>query len=399
MSTRLIFVFCGRKRDRNPVVNFYSLKTASRGTRNVSDCYGNLAMYKDLSAADDTEHIETALSVLEGKAARIIKRVLDTQSSGGIAVKMTRSERNDLRKFVFVMMYRGQKFWRKWSKSIEEYDSADKGELIPWMAERGFEKPIQVWLHNLRLILDCEIDLERNWARRMMDEMFPPDATWFVSNMQMFYAAFCQPQDLETDEFILSENAFGIHEGPTRMYYPLLGAAGILGAQTGEFHEWHKFVPLAPNLMLVLRSNLLRKTVEAERERRMMANLPGGDLLNTPSILEGFDIPHATPGYQRPGAVRYEYKDDDVFLFPMVKLPPRCVHLINMVILQEAKASLTWKTDEILAKQIVSYIEEPLFNYDEQSYAVAPEYQDAQVRRNKLLMLARELEGSISDLI
>lgn len=106
----------------------------------MSDCYGNLAMYKDLSATDNTEHIESALSVLEGKAARIMKRVLDTQSSGGIAVKLTRSERNDLRKFVFVMMYRGLKFWKKWSKSIEMYDSADKELLLPWMAERGFQK-------------------------------------------------------------------------------------------------------------------------------------------------------------------------------------------------------------------------------------------------------------------
>lgn len=225
-----------------------------------------------------------------------------------------------------------------------------------------------------------------------MAEMFPLDATWFVTNMQVFYAAFCQPQDMETDEFLLSENAFGIHEGPTTVDPTSLPASeGFSSEPTGAWHEWHKFVPFAPKLMLVLRSNLLRKNPQAEKERRMMANMPGGELLNTRSLLEEFDIPPATPGYEKPNAVKYEYKDDDVFLFPLVKLPSRCMHLINMVILDETKSSLTWKTDKILARHIVSYLNEPLFDYDLQMYGLGLG-QGERERKHKLLTLARELD-------
>ena len=71
------------------------------------------------------------------------------------------------------------------------------------------------------------------------------------------YLALCTPEN-QHDEFLLSENLFSIHEGPTRLYVDAISREEVPRAYT----EYHVLAAISPRLMIVLRSNLLPNAEE-----------------------------------------------------------------------------------------------------------------------------------------
>ena len=406
---------------RNPSVNVYSLADGSITPSPVARCYGHMNMYQDAGASlVDEMHIEKALSVLEGHAARIITRIKRAQAKNAPSVTLTRVERNCVRKFLFVMKLRNPLFWAKYRCTLEEYQHVDREKVLEFMQKRNFTKPIEVWLHTLKTILDTPIDADDEWEKTVTDNCFVHDALWYILHMNGSFTSFCQPADME-DEFIVSESAFGIHEGPTEgvsefipqgastsREKPKVGnAAGPnltselrkLRTGNGWYTEYHHLAPFSPKLLLVLRSNYLR-TEESKRQFRAMANsgIPGSHQWAIPSVFDHLHLDPPEPSYGRNMLVeQFKPSDHDTFTFPLHKLSRRDLVLFNSIILNEVRDNLTWSSDLAMKRTLEAYLEEERFRLP-MSPLVFLAGEDPEVtRREKLHKLLEMLKRRLGE--
>jgi hypothetical protein len=103
------------------------------------------------------------------------------------------------------------------------------------VCEKGFKRPVDVWFDNIKALLEMEIHPEGRWAAKLLERIYPQDAQWAIAHMQMMYLAICTPSSQE-DEFLLTENAYAIHEGPVSL------VTDTKTAKTREpYTEYHVF--------------------------------------------------------------------------------------------------------------------------------------------------------------
>jgi hypothetical protein len=111
-------------------------------------------------------------------------------------------------------------------------------------------------------MLEMKMDPEGRWMTDLQKCIYPDDAQWFIAHTQMMYLAFCTTS-IADDEFLLTENAYGIHEGPSSYQ---------INPETGElvptaYTEYHMFAVVSPKLIMVLRSVLLPVPEEDNNEQ------------------------------------------------------------------------------------------------------------------------------------
>ena len=359
---------------RNALMNVYSMEDACITPTPVGRCYGYPNMYQDVSGADEM-HVEKALSVLENLAARAIERIKREQAKGSSSVTLTRAERNNIRKFLFVMKYRGSGFWVKYNRTLEEYQHLDRELLLEFMHKRGFTKPIEVWLHNLRTILDTPIDPKDEWENTILETCFSLDGRWFIINMNNFFMAFVQPSNPH-NEFIITDSAFGIHEGPT--FAPITTEAPLHAGKTSEFSsemlqlrnetmfgnsrftEFHKMAPFSPKLLLVLRSHHLANKESKRRKQELEDLLSGPDSHDwrSPSVFDKLHLDLPKPTY----VVDYENRtNEDTFEFTLHKISDQDVWLFNSIFLDNVKRNMTWHSDAALKRTLMEYLDAEKF--------------------------------------
>ncbi len=181
----------------------------------VSRWFGQVNMYNDAAVAiSSNKNVEEELSKLESRTAEIIQKVKKAHESGEPGIILNRTERDRLRKFLFIMKYRGPGFYDKYAAgNLSGYESEDRNLLADYMAEKGFKSPRDVWLHNLRAILDVEMDPEQQWVQKLQEAMFPADAMMFALHVGSSYTAFCTPSEVG-DEFVLTDQCYNVMEGP-----------------------------------------------------------------------------------------------------------------------------------------------------------------------------------------
>jgi hypothetical protein len=240
------------------IVDLTSDECQLRETR-VSRWFGQVNMYNDAAdAINSNKNVEEKLSKLESRTAEILQKVKKSHENGEPGIILTRLERDRLRKFLFIMKYRGPGFYGKYiSGDLSGYQFEDKNLLRSYMAEKGFKSPRDVWLHNLRAILDLEMDAEGKWVKKLSEAMFPANAAMFAYHVNSSYTAFCTPGE-EEDEFILTDQCYNVFEGPVEETTSLA---------TGEYRGpsylcFHEFGPVSPRLIIVLRSFVLPETLE-----------------------------------------------------------------------------------------------------------------------------------------
>jgi len=233
------------------------------------------------------------LAQLESQAAVLFKRIKDDADGGKEAFDISRRDKDILRKFLYIMKYRGELFGKKYTlDSINEdhgRSPREKAAVRKLMAEKGFTSLKQVWAHHLRVIMDTPIDCEGNWRRTVRKEMVFDNAENFIAHIDEFFMAFVKPLHPATDEFIVTDNGFGVFEGTVEYDTPY----GL------QIFEYHNLAPISPRLMLVLRKNILRDTQMNKGILKLMrsqaAALPGMPPLRI-SLLEDLPVsPPATP--------------------------------------------------------------------------------------------------------
>jgi hypothetical protein len=129
------------------------------------------------------------------------------------------------------------------------------------MPENGYDKAVDVWYKSIKTILDLKMDLEGRWKERLLSDIYQDDAMWFIIHMEMYYLAFCAPDDAN-DEFILIKNYYNVHEGPNNIAF----SPDTSDYEVTSWTSYHEFSPITPRLMLVLRSFLLPNTEEDTNE-------------------------------------------------------------------------------------------------------------------------------------
>jgi hypothetical protein len=270
----------------------------------VSRWFGQEKMYSDVfDTLKAKKDVEQELSKLESQTAVILQKVKKAHENGDAGICLTRVERNKLRKFLFIMKYRGPGFFEKYSsEDPQAYTSEDKHLLRDYMAEKGFITPRDVWLHNLRAILYLDMDAEGKWTTTLHDLMFPADTTMFIFHTQHSYIAFCTPAEKD-EEFILTDQGYNLFEGPTH---------NTFCAKTGDYLGdtnlcFHEFGPVSPRLIIILRSSTLPEELEDKdskvkkaRQRWLSAasaQFPEPE--NVRSILEDLPVAKAMNSYSR----------------------------------------------------------------------------------------------------
>jgi hypothetical protein len=339
--------------------------------------FGLLDMYADNSNSNDRRYVETELGKLENRASTIIATIKKALESGQAGVKLPRSERDILRKFLFIMKYRGTAFHRRFhGDEHEHYVADDKEKFIKYMQDNGYTNPVDVWFKSIKAILDLQIDVKRKWIKKLLEEIYPDDAMWFFMHMEMHFLALCTPSE-PTDEFILTENCYNVHEGPH---------STALNPDTGDYEitawtSFHEFGLISPKLLLVLRSFLLPNAEEdadqaiKEWRRTMyeLSSLSHIDPSTAKSILEDLPLRKPRNSYSQftGSGLRYLSGEDGsrrqnhTFTFPFFKIGTTHVLKINALLLDNAHltSTIAYNTKLFLKDSIQYYLQLPAHGF------------------------------------
>jgi hypothetical protein len=218
----------------------------------VKRILGQMDMYRDTSKSppEQQQHIEQMFSKLEGQTSAIFRKITKAFEQGEKGLWLTRDERDLIRKFLFLLKYRGSGYHRRfYHDNAEGYNANDRELLREYMAEKGYKRPLDVWFDNLKTIMELRMDPDGKWMQDLPKRIFHLDAFGFITHVQSMYMAICTPSD-PSDEFILADNSYNIFEGPN-----CFAADEDTGKVEGTaYTPLHEFAPISPKLMIVLRS-------------------------------------------------------------------------------------------------------------------------------------------------
>ena len=377
----------------------------------VSRTFGLTDMYRDSTTTANQHDLEQRLSVLESDVGRIVADIRKAYDEGKQEISLKRARKDVLRKFLFVQKYRSSGFQKRFNKpTIDDYDSNDAHRLKDYMIMRGYERPIDVWFNNLKALLDVQVDANYQWIRFLKERMYPDDALWAITNILMYYMCICTPADKQ-DEFILTQNAYSIFEGPvSQMRDPQNG--NLIEPYT----EFHMFFVISPKIALVLRSFLIpnadedkAESIRLQRKKLLELNaVVHADPSRVKSILEDLPVKKARNSYTKivDGRIGLKAGEDGThkpshrFFFRFFPISTVYTNMINFIMLQESHQSSTivFKSKDRAAKVL-----EDFFHYSRTNlnsvYMVAdlghPSDDLRMICLDKLQQAAKELGANV----
>ena len=337
----------------------------------VAKTLGMMDMYRDFRGQTKQHHLEEKLSKLEARAGQVISKIRQSLKARNQEVCITRTQRNDLRKFLFIMKYRGSGMHKRYFHSdADEYSQNDKQMLRKHMEERGLKSPIHVWFENIDAMLEVDMDEKMAWMKKLGERVYQSDAAWFIMHCQMMYLALCTPSK-QGDEFILTENAYSIFEGPATCYVDPFTKKVTQGA----WSELHMFAPISPKLMIVLRSSVFPISEEDSDEEmrswrhdireQMAAQLGGPEGMR--SMLEHLPVHKARNSYSKivNGQVVLRegetgsHRRDDKFYFSFFSLPKMYTDRLNFLMLENAShiSTIVFNSRQVFSQTIKAYLD------------------------------------------
>ncbi|CAI2178047.1 10662_t:CDS:1 [Funneliformis geosporum] len=351
-----------KKRQRKAeLLQTYDREKDQLGVSLISKTYGNPNMYKDINN-EDAMHVEEKLSKLEKRASETIRNIVKTSQMENQVV-LFRRDLEDLRKFIFIMNYRNGQRCFQYTNDI--FDRPTKSMVKAFMHQHNLQRPAEVWLQNIREILDTPYSEVKD-----NQKIFYLDREDFKQRMIDSFLIIWQAG--ENDEFIITNNGFGIFEGVN----------GVVFGELPFQYAYHSFYVISPKLILVLCPSAFRKEVGTDHLYKHFGQR---------SIFDHVPHPAAIPKYvgkvkascSKPNnehsQLKYdgtdpfelqahllkmslydqgiEMQSNDTFTFPFVKLNSATVRLINFVLLNEVKPDLvlTFLSLPYLYKTIVKY--------------------------------------------
>jgi Protein of unknown function (DUF4238) len=307
--------------------------------------------------------IERKFGLLEASASKIIRAIENDFASGKKTTRLSRPDKDTLRRFLFIMLYRRGKFYDRFEKGIEDYDSDDKAELSVYMHKKKFATPREVWLNNFEVFLDVPLGHDsKRWEAELLANAYPADAEWFIHHMNNFFLCFCRPKD-PREEFLLTQNAYGVFEGPNSYT---------------SWTDWHNFSPINPKLLIILRNNYIQ-TVGPDPALGQINTLFEDivalncsfhpDPAMARSMLSELPVARPRTSYQNircrsDGETRREilqraWSNVDYFDFPFFSLSSKHVQMINSIFLENASSTqaIAFGKHEALCRALESFLQ------------------------------------------
>ena len=339
----------------------------------VKRILGQMDMYRDTNnpSPGQQQYIEQMFSKIEGQVSAIFRKITKAFEQKDEGLWLTRDERDLIRKFLFLLKYRGSRYHRRfYHDTAEDYDSNDRELLHDYMAEKGYTRPVDVWFNNLKTIMELPMDPEGAWMRELPKRIFYGDAMMFITHCQSMYMAICTPSD-PNDEFILTDNSYNVFEGPN--YCAADEDTGKIEATA--YTPFHEFAPVSPKLMVVLRSFLIPVAEEdanpdVELERKFFRSMALDSVYKkeVKSLLADLPIQKARNNYSEiiDGNVRLIYgedgqkRKDHKFCFKFFPIDTQHVNTIDGVLLDNASvcSSVVFKTIKSFARTLEWFLAE-----------------------------------------
>jgi hypothetical protein len=336
----------------DPILNTVNLakNLPTIDTRLVRRTFGQNDMYKDDSGptAKDQERIERKLGRIESDASRIIAKAVVAHQSGNSDITIIRSEQDVLQKFLFIMKYRSPIFFKRFNhQTADGYASNDRTQFLKYMRGKNFKRPLDVWFDNLIKIIETPMDPDGQWMTNITEQIYPGDALWLLSYNIFMYLAFVTPAG-PGDEFILTENAYGIHEGPIDFFVKPTGERIIYLCT-----EFHLVNVVSPHLVMVLRYKCLPEFGEDEgseiykAKKEYLARIARMHKDPDHATFSLQHLPVTRPKITNRKTVegKTSLADDvsratDLFRFPFFRLQHDHVQTINTIMLESSTALL-----------------------------------------------------------
>ncbi|KAK4222967.1 hypothetical protein QBC38DRAFT_488726 [Podospora fimiseda] len=315
----------------------------------VKRILGQMNMYDDPDKpTEQQQKVERLLSQLEGQASGIFRKITKAHENKEAGLRLPRNELCVVRKFLFLLKYRNQRFYQRFSHDSPEGYIADDRELVrEYMTQKGFTRPLEVWLEAIEAIITTPIDLECKWKKELPRLMYTMDATWFIKDFENYYMSLCTPEK-EKDEFILVDNSYGVFEG--RNSFVRDGKTGKV--EGASYTPLHMFAPISPRLIIVLRAVQLPDQLEDKDEMTRRFKEFQKELILGPkefnsedpewggSLLAGLPIAKARNNYSKVVDGRLVMTESEwkpskhhVFDFVFFRIERRHVNVINGIFL------------------------------------------------------------------
>ncbi|KZP10701.1 hypothetical protein FIBSPDRAFT_989509 [Athelia psychrophila] len=314
-------------------VLYYDIQTATLDTRPIGEVYGVYGLYKDATNAEDVNELEKKLSVLEADAAKIL---LDLHSiPGRTEYAIKRTELECLRKFLFLMHYRKDALAQSYFQADHPENKPIRAWIEHFQAKHKLATATDAWLHGLRYylftphsqIMQHAVEGTKNGELLIKmasgaDIPHDIDATHYHSlAYQAQGDAFsCIWEASDGEEFILTDNGFGLWEG-------LLN--GVPDA--------HRIFVVSPRFAIVLRSSFMRPDVPHVLRPQITSNL--ATIQQGPPAVAystGLSVIRSDQDLETYRAS--EQAKSDLFTFQINKLTPSQTHSINAVLLKNARS-------------------------------------------------------------
>ncbi len=373
----------------------------------VSRTFGQTDMYRDFAGTTNQHYLEEQLSKLEARASSVIQKINQAFEAGNQEVRIIRSDRDILRKFLFIMKYRGSgAHERFFHQDADSYTEDDKERIWEYMQRKGLRKPIDVWFDNIKAMLELKMDPEMRWMEWLMEHAYPDDAKWFINHSQMFYLALCTPS-IQGDEFLLTENAYSVHEGPNSF---------SVNPHTNEraptaYTELHVFSVISPKLMIVLRSFILpvmeedaNQEIRTWREEMYRLNaVQHGGFRDMKSLLAELPITKAENSYTRIVNGRTELLDgedglhrlSDSFCFRFFPISTMHTQRINSIMLDNSYgiSTIAFKSRLAARKALDHYLRMPCEDDGVQCFKIVGQGPD-----DPRLLCLKKLEHAVAQM-
>lgn len=307
----------------------------------VRRIFGQSDMYNDDSALDSAQQrrVETELSKLENEVSSVFRKILKDCEDGKELVVLKCSEEFLLKKFIFVMKYRSTLFFTRYNhKRREDYNDNDKKNMLDYMERCRFARPIDVWFDNLVKILTTRAKNEVEYVRKLRTSMYPKDVLWVELHMLLKYPVVCVPAR-EDEEFVLSEHAFSLYEGPN-------------DGDGKPWTEFHTLCVVAPRVAILMRDDCLPELIDDQnktvRQRHKEVLRDQLSQHHTPEEATSlfYDLPVYKPrsNYSKGGNGRFTYNatskensiSPDLLYLPVIQIDSIAVQNINSLVLNEA---------------------------------------------------------------
>ncbi|KAG2108945.1 uncharacterized protein F5147DRAFT_693427 [Suillus discolor] len=327
-------------------VHYYDIATGSLDIRPIGKVYGVPNIYQDVRNTYDINKVEEKLADLERDAASIITDLHKALPQGTFTLK--RRSLEFLRKFLFIMHYRNASYSGTYFQADHPDNASSRQWIESFMKAKSIHSAVGVWLHFLEYYLDSShSDIMQDAAKvvekygeerlqnMLTESHIPPDLEHFPAYTYHTHANnyfFSIWEAAEGEEFILTQEAFGLWEG-------------LADGQP----DLHRIFIVSPRIALILCNTVLRPEMTA------IAFLMGVSLR---SSLLNVDPAPPTPIYASGPIARADRKSatslaryrssqtaaNDSFVFKIAKLSRRQTSELNSVLLVNVKptGSLTF---------------------------------------------------------